>query len=266
MWATHSWGGKTKINTIHPNWIKSLFLNTLRSFLILYLESIYRKCWQFQGKYQEIFFLNFLINTIFAKLFLKDSFTYPVGQTPLPASWKSHCWAAGWSQWHRLARAVHEEEFTGSRNLFLLCGVYLTITAGLSAIFPSFVLMQTLTRWHQDWLSVSTGALELSKLQGLTFICFPQIMLNILHVWYIARFGKRFKKRIILLQTSPWTSASGKNVGSSDSMQFYPTAAPAPAWPAATGLTWILQQHPPLCQPGWSGHTRASPGTEAAPK
>lgn len=189
--------GKQKINAIHPNWIKSLFLNMLRSFLVLYLESIYRKHRLLQGKYQEIFLKNLLINTIFAKLFLKDSFTYPGGQTLQPPSWKSHCWAAGWSpQWHRLARAVDEEDFTRYGNLFLLCGVYLTITAGLTAIFPSFVLMQTLMRWHQDWLSVSRGALELSKLRDLTLICFPQTMLHILHVRCIARFEKRSEKRI----------------------------------------------------------------------
>lgn len=101
------------------------------------------------GETSQGIFSNFLINTIFAKLFLKDSFTYPVGQTLL-SPWKSHCWAAGWSQWHRLARAMDEEDFTGYWNLFLLCGVYLTITAGLTAIFPSFVLMQTLTGQHQD--------------------------------------------------------------------------------------------------------------------
>lgn len=134
------------------------------------------------GEISRDIFKNFLINTILPKLFLKDSFTYPVGQTLQAPSWKSHCWAAGWSQWHRLTRAVDEEDFTGYGNLFLLCGVYLTITAGLTAIFPSFVLMQTLMRWDQDWLSVSRGALELSKLWGLTLICFPQTVLHILHV------------------------------------------------------------------------------------
>lgn len=102
------------------------------------------------GEISRDIFLNFQINKFFAKLLLKDSFTYPVGQTLLPPSRKSRCWAAGWSQWHRLARAVDEEDFTGYGNLFLLCGAYLTITAGLAAIFPSFVLMQTLTRRHRD--------------------------------------------------------------------------------------------------------------------
>lgn len=115
--------------------------------------------------------------------------------------------------------------------------------------------MQTLTRRHQDWLSVSRGALALSKLWGLTLICFPQTMLLILHVWYIARFGKSFKKRIILLQTSPWTSASGINMGSSDSMQFYPTATPAPAWPAARLCRlshWLDLDSPAVSSPLWT--------------
>lgn len=38
------------------------------------------------GEISRDFLKNVLINTIFAKLFLKDSFTYPVGQPPLPAS------------------------------------------------------------------------------------------------------------------------------------------------------------------------------------
>lgn len=40
------------------------------------------------------------------------------------------------------------EGFAGFRNSFLLHGAYLKIIVGLAAIFPSFVLMQTLARQH----------------------------------------------------------------------------------------------------------------------
>lgn len=40
------------------------------------------------------------------------------------------------------------EGFAGFRNSVLLHGAYLKIIVGLAAIFPSFVLMQTLARQH----------------------------------------------------------------------------------------------------------------------
>lgn len=127
--TTYSWEGKTKINAIHPKWIRSL-LNMPRSLLTLYLEGIHRKHWADQEQsllHQEVF----LINRDLAKLLIRNTLTNSAGQMLAASSIERHKsprgrWVAGWSWWQRLPGAVDGEDFTGHRDWVLLRGVCLS--------------------------------------------------------------------------------------------------------------------------------------------